>query len=148
MASTSFFFKETFSNNPLPNISDSDNENQMDQEAMSHPQICGNKLAQIFVKNVYNYFVKNFPHISPLQETARALQISCKSVSKYKEGPKDELVGKTLRQKKKLKTADVGNGTKDQIRCEIYNMYNNSYTKKNRKYNYTLKTLKVCNRYS
>lgn len=50
MASTSFFFKgkiitynasllvlfnliflETFSNNPLPNISDSDNENQMDQ---------------------------------------------------------------------------------------------------------------------
>lgn len=109
---------------------------------MSHPQICGNKLAQIFVKNVYNYFVKNFPHISPLQvcnchifricrlklifqETARALQISCKSVSKYKEGPKDELVGKTLRQKKKLKTADVGNGTKDQIRCEIYNMYNN-----------------------
>lgn len=52
----------------------------------------GNKIAQIFIKNAFEFFEKHFPNKNPHTLTARCLQINVTAVRKFKKGPTEKSI--------------------------------------------------------
>ncbi|XP_072382533.1 uncharacterized protein [Diabrotica undecimpunctata] len=52
----------------------------------------GNKTAQIFIKNAFEFFEKHFPNKNPHILTARCLQINVTAVRRFKKGPTEKTI--------------------------------------------------------
>ncbi|XP_072400623.1 uncharacterized protein [Diabrotica undecimpunctata] len=86
------------------------------------PKLQGNETAQRFIQNAYNFFLNYLPNENPVELTSKCLKVSEKSVRKYKDGPNTTLTLKKKSRKRKL-TTDLNHSVKNQIRLEIYRMY-------------------------
>ncbi|XP_028134965.2 uncharacterized protein LOC114329902 [Diabrotica virgifera virgifera] len=52
----------------------------------------GNKTAQIFIQNAFEFFEKHFPNKNPHILTARCLQINVTAVRRFKKGPTEKTI--------------------------------------------------------
>ncbi|XP_057671975.1 uncharacterized protein LOC130903742 [Diorhabda carinulata] len=72
----------------------------------------GNKIAQIFIKNAFEFFEKHFPNKNPHTLTARCLQINVTAVRKFKKGPTEKSISQKPYGRKSKSENEVKKETK------------------------------------